>query len=95
MIKFGKTNEEALVIEQKKYNKEQMKLERLMNGVKKFAWLPVKIMSGEYVWLTTYYQYYSAYVFYKNNIRLILDNNDKPIVRNYLDKSSEYINAAE
>jgi hypothetical protein len=28
---------------------------------KKFAWLPVKVTSGQWTWLTTYYQHQSLY----------------------------------
>ena len=91
MIRFGKTDEERLALKTKAYQKEQERRRRLMNGVKKFAWFPIKINTGEYVWLATYYQYYSAHSLYKGNIVLTTDSRNKPIVRNYLDRNSEYI----
>lgn len=90
MIKFGKTNEEKRELKIKEFYKNQEKIERLMNGVKKFAWFPVKIDTGEYVWLTKYYQYYSAYRSLTGNIVLCTED-DKPIIRNYLDEDSKYI----
>ena len=90
MIKFGKTNEERLNLKMKGYQKEQERRKRLMNGVKKFAWFPVKIDTGEYVWLTTYYQYYSASELYVGNI-IFSTKDDKPIIRNYLNEDPKYI----
>ena len=90
MIKFGKTNEEKRELKIKKFYKDQEKLKRLMNGVKKFAWFPVKIDTGEYVWLTTYYQYYSAYKSLTGNIMRCTDG-DGTTIRNYLNEDPKYI----
>lgn len=40
---FGKTDEERRVV-------EQARLRRLMEGYVKFAWLPIKLEDGRYVW---------------------------------------------
>jgi hypothetical protein len=55
MFKFGKTNIE-------KYYIRKNKIERMIHGIKKYAWFPIKIETGEYIWLTTYYKYYRGMI---------------------------------
>lgn len=40
-----------------KRRKENLRTIKKIYGVQKFAWLPVKISSSQYVWLATYYEY--------------------------------------
>lgn len=50
---FGKTKEQKLA-------SEQAKIKTMIDGVRKFAWLPVRLANGQLVWLQTYYAYYRA-----------------------------------
>lgn len=50
MMLFGKTDEQ-------KAKAHQEELFRLGSGVKRFAFLPVKLHDGRYVWLRTYWEY--------------------------------------
>jgi hypothetical protein len=93
MIKFGKTHEEKRKIQMEEYNKEQARRKTLMNGVKKFAWWPVQIDTGEYVWLTKYYQYYSACIMSEQKVYFVTKSNNKPVIRNYLNEDPNYIGA--
>lgn len=55
MIKFGKSYEI-------KQSERQCKIRQKVFGVKKFSWLPVQIVTGEYVWLCHYYRYYDGFI---------------------------------
>ena len=50
MMLFGKTDEQ-------KAKAQQEELFRLGSGVKRFAFLPVKLHDGRYAWLRTYWEY--------------------------------------
>ena len=48
---FGKTHAQ-------RRRAEQLDAIRKIHGIKKFAWRPVKLTSGQYAWLVPYYEYY-------------------------------------
>lgn len=50
MMLFGKTDEQ-------KAKAQQEELFRLGSGVKRFAFLPVRLHDGRYAWLRTYWEY--------------------------------------
>ena len=50
MMLFGKTDEQ-------KAKAHQEELFRLGSGVKRFAFLPVKLHDGRYAWLRSYWEY--------------------------------------
>ena len=71
-----------------------MSIERkLITGVKHFAWLPVRLELGGWVWLMSYYRYYNGYVCPDNTLMLWAGafNDELPQPRNYLEKRDEYI----
>jgi len=48
---FGKSDEE-------KRQKEQRRVMTLKNGIRRLAWLPVKLANGRRVWLQRYWRFY-------------------------------------
>ena len=85
MIKFGKTHEEALVLKQEAIRKK-------IYGVEKYAWYPVRIVSGEWIWFTKYFSYYTGGVSPSTKELFLIGNNllgDRK--RNCLSRDPKYV----
>jgi hypothetical protein len=63
----------------------------MVNGVKKFAYLPQRLKSGQYVWLQTYYAYYHGFM-RDGNMHLWSGSPDSfsPFYSAYIDKDDSY-----
>ena len=48
---FGKSNEQDNAT-------KQTKIKAMIGGMREYAWLPVKLANGRWVWLEHYYAYY-------------------------------------
>ncbi|MDX8383144.1 MAG: hypothetical protein R8M45_03615 [Ghiorsea sp.] len=95
---YGKT------IEQKRVSDEIRDYKAVLEGIKKFAYIPVKLNCGRMLWLDTYYTYRLGRVFsyglevalgdsnitrYKEKQTIVLDGNDI-LVEPIMKKAKEY-----
>lgn len=78
-----------------KQREENLRTIKKIFGVQKFAWLPVRLSSGQYAWLTTYYKYsqwdcdwlYGASPVTVDRVWIV----PSPYVRRELTLSSDYV----
>lgn len=87
---FGKTTE---AIEEAK----QVEIKACIQGRKEFAWFPVKLKSGRYIWLEHYYAYYHGG--HKSDGKLFLwsisPDTYCPIFDAYTNKNDLYIRSRD
>jgi hypothetical protein len=82
---FGKSYKE-------KKRAEQEDIKAKINGVEEFAWLPVRLANGKWIWLQKYYAYYHGGV-YENGQYFIWSGSPEeysPMFSAYLDKSDNH-----
>ena len=78
MMRLGMTRE-------KRYAVMQARNKKLLNGVKRFAWFPMKLESDDWVWLDFCYCYQPCVEHRDGELSPIGD------VRTYMEPSSKYV----